>query len=62
MVGTRRGKSDISETFDPEKYKIPAGRPGKLEEMAATVLYVCVVLLCSYKEQERLMICTNSVS
>ncbi|EGG13090.1 uncharacterized protein MELLADRAFT_51312 [Melampsora larici-populina 98AG31] len=31
--------NDISERFDPEKYKIPAGRPGKLEEMAASVLY-----------------------
>ncbi|KAG0152051.1 hypothetical protein CROQUDRAFT_35675 [Cronartium quercuum f. sp. fusiforme G11] len=31
--------SDISEIFAKKKYKIPAGRPGKLEEMAATVLY-----------------------
>ncbi|KAG0150406.1 hypothetical protein CROQUDRAFT_652310 [Cronartium quercuum f. sp. fusiforme G11] len=37
----KRGKSDISESFDPKKYEIPAGRPGKLEEMAATVLYLC---------------------
>lgn len=36
-----RGKSDISESFDASKYKIPAGRPGKLEEMAASIIYLC---------------------
>ncbi|POW02220.1 hypothetical protein PSHT_12215, partial [Puccinia striiformis] len=34
-----RGKSDISESFDASKYKIPAGRPGRLQEMAASILY-----------------------
>ncbi|KAA1102470.1 hypothetical protein PGT21_000393 [Puccinia graminis f. sp. tritici] len=37
-----RGKSDISESFDASKYKIPAGRPGRLEEMAASILYVSI--------------------
>ncbi|POW00150.1 hypothetical protein PSTT_13314, partial [Puccinia striiformis] len=36
-----RGKSDISESFDASKYKIPAGRPGRLQEMAASILYLC---------------------
>lgn len=37
----QRGKSDISDSFDASKYKIPAGRPGKLEEMAASIIYLC---------------------
>lgn len=36
-----RGKSDISHSFDASKYRIPADRPGKLEEMAASILYLC---------------------
>ncbi|KAI8457870.1 short chain dehydrogenase/reductase family protein [Phakopsora pachyrhizi] len=36
-----RGKNDISDKFDAAERKVPAGRPGRLEEMAATVLYLC---------------------
>ncbi|MBW0528600.1 hypothetical protein O181_068315, partial [Austropuccinia psidii MF-1] len=35
------GKSDISQTFDAAAHKVPADRAGNLEEMAATVLYLC---------------------
>jgi len=41
MTAKRESDGDISESFDASKYKIPAGRPGSLEEMAASILYLC---------------------